>query len=97
MRNSHVKAVVELLMWEIGKTHADACKEIRPEPQTTFRQPFTSFERLLTGRSSRFETVGGCVAQTRRLPVGRCSVGMGPYNYPLNENLTTLMSGSDHG
>jgi len=32
-----VEAVVELLMWEIGKTHADACKEFDRTAKTTFR------------------------------------------------------------
>ncbi len=85
---SHRKAVVELLMWEIGKTYIDACKEF---DRTADYISDTIHElKVLDRRSSRFETVGGVVAQTRRLPVG-VALCMGPYNYPLNETFTTLI------
>lgn len=84
----HREAVVELLMWEIGKTYGDACKEF---DRTTDYISDTIHElKVLDRRSSRFETVGGVVAQTRRLPVG-VALCMGPYNYPLNETFTTLI------
>lgn len=87
MRN-HRDAVVELLMWEIGKTWADACKEF---DRTCDYISDTIHElKILDRRSSRFETVGGVVAQTRRLPVG-VALCMGPFNYPLNETFTTLI------
>ncbi|MBU2875429.1 NADP-dependent glyceraldehyde-3-phosphate dehydrogenase [Marinobacter salexigens] len=85
---SHREAVVELLMWEIGKTYNDACKEF---DRTADYISDTIHElKVLDRRSSRFETVGGVVAQTRRLPVG-VALCMGPYNYPLNETFTTLI------
>ena len=85
---SHREAVVELLMWEIGKTHADACKEF--DRTADYIQDTIHELKVLDRRSSRFETVGGVVAQTRRLPVG-VALCMGPYNYPLNETFTTLI------
>ena len=82
------ETVVELLMWEIGKTRADACKEF---DRTCDYIDDTIHElKVLDRRSSRFEIVGGVVAQTRRLPVG-VALCMGPYNYPLNETFTTLI------
>ncbi|HEA53094.1 NADP-dependent glyceraldehyde-3-phosphate dehydrogenase [Marinobacter antarcticus] len=85
---SHREAVVELLMWEIGKTRKDASKEF---DRTADYISDTIHElKVLDRRSSRFETVGGVVAQTRRLPVG-VALCMGPYNYPLNETFTTLI------
>jgi glyceraldehyde-3-phosphate dehydrogenase (NADP+) len=81
-------AVVELLMWEIGKTYNDSCKEF----DRTCDYIASTIEELkqLDQRSNRFERVGGVVAQIRRLPVG-VALCMGPYNYPLNETFTTLI------
>ncbi|MDX1456752.1 MAG: NADP-dependent glyceraldehyde-3-phosphate dehydrogenase [Marinobacter sp.] len=82
------EAVVDLLMWEIGKTHKDACKEF---DRTCDYILDTIHElKVLDRESTRFKTVGGVVAQTRRLPVG-VALCMGPYNYPLNETFTTLI------
>lgn len=82
------EAVVELLMWEIGKTWADACKEF--DRTCDYIEDTIHELKVLDRRSSRFEIVGGVVAQTRRLPVG-VALCMGPYNYPLNETFTTLI------
>lgn len=81
-------AVVELLMWEIGKTYNDSCKEF----DRTCDYIADTIQELkdLERRSSKFELVGGVVAQTRRLPVG-VALCMGPFNYPLNETFTTLI------
>jgi glyceraldehyde-3-phosphate dehydrogenase (NADP+) len=81
-------AVVELLMWEIGKTYNDSCKEF----DRTCDYIASTIEELkqLDQRSNRFERVGGVVAQIRRLPVG-VALCMGPYNYPLNETFSTLI------
>lgn len=85
---AHRDEVVELLMWEIGKTETDSCKEF----DRTCDYISNTIEELkaLDRRSSRFELVGGVIAQTRRLPVG-VALCMGPYNYPLNETFTTLI------
>ena len=80
--------VVELLMWEIGKSYNDSCKEF---DRTCDYIAQTIVEvKELERRSNKFELVGGVVAQIRRLPVG-VALCMGPYNYPLNETFTTLI------
>ncbi|PHQ26525.1 NADP-dependent glyceraldehyde-3-phosphate dehydrogenase [Marinobacter guineae] len=84
----HRDAVVELLMWEIGKSWKDACKEF--DRTCDYINDTIHELKVLDRRSSRFETVGGVVAQTRRLPVG-VALCMGPFNYPLNETFTTLI------
>lgn len=80
--------VVDLLMWEIGKTLADAGKEF--DRTCDYIVDTVHALKELDRRSSRFEVVGGVVAQTRRLPVG-VALCMGPYNYPLNETFSTLI------
>ncbi len=81
-------AVVELLMWEIGKSYNDSCKEF---DRTCDYIAHTIHElKDLERRSNKFELVGGVVAQIRRLPVG-VALCMGPFNYPLNETFTTLI------
>ena len=53
---SHREAVVELLMWEIGKTYADACKEF--DRTADYIQDTIHELKVLDRRSSRFEIVG---------------------------------------
>jgi glyceraldehyde-3-phosphate dehydrogenase (NADP+) len=80
--------VVELLMWEIGKSYNDSSKEF---DRTCDYIEHTIVElKELERRSNKFELVGGVVAQIRRLPVG-VALCMGPFNYPLNETFTTLI------
>lgn len=80
--------VVELLMWEIGKSYNDSCKEF---DRTCDYIAYTIHElENLERRSNKFEQVDGVVAQIRRLPVG-VALCMGPFNYPLNETFTTLI------
>lgn len=82
------EAVVDLLMWEIGKSHKDACKEF--DRTCDYIVDTIQELKVLDRRSTGFQMVGGVVAQTRRLPVG-VALCMGPYNYPLNETFTTLI------
>ena len=80
--------VVRLLMWEIGKTLADARKEF----DRTVEYVRDTIEALkdLDRTSSRFAVEQGFVAQIRRSPLG-VVLCMGPFNYPLNETFTTLI------
>jgi glyceraldehyde-3-phosphate dehydrogenase (NADP+) len=80
--------VVKLLMWEIGKTHADACKEF----DRTIEYIDRTLEALdaMEREANRFVDEGGVVAQVRRAPLG-VTLCMGPFNYPLNEAYTTLI------
>lgn len=80
--------VVRLIMWEIGKTRADAEKEF----DRTVDYVAATVEALkdLDNGNSRFQIVDGTIAQIRRAPLG-VVLCMGPYNYPLNETFTTLI------
>ncbi|WP_214226595.1 NADP-dependent glyceraldehyde-3-phosphate dehydrogenase [Pedobacter sp. B4-66] len=80
--------VVKLLMWEIGKSHADSIKEF----DRTVEYIYATIDALkdLDRQSSKFSIEQGIVAQIRRSPLG-VVLCMGPFNYPLNETFTTLI------
>ncbi|WNG21695.1 NADP-dependent glyceraldehyde-3-phosphate dehydrogenase [Cystobacter fuscus] len=80
-------AVVNLLMWEIGKTQGDSEKEF----DRTIDLIVETIRALkeLDRTSSRFVQEQGIMAQIRRAPIG-VALCMGPYNYPLNETFSTL-------
>jgi glyceraldehyde-3-phosphate dehydrogenase (NADP+) len=80
--------VIKLLMWEIGKSLADATKEF---DRTVEYINFTiDAYKDLDRESSRFQVAEGTIAQIRRAPLG-VVLSMGPFNYPLNEIFTTLI------
>ena len=81
-------AVVNLLMWEIGKTLQDARKEF--DRTCDYIEDTINALKTLDRRSSRFELEQGTLGQIRRVPLG-VALCMGPYNYPLNETFTTLI------
>lgn len=80
--------VAKLIMWEIGKSHADSLKEF----DRTVEYIYATIDALkdIDRQSSRFEIEQGIVAQVRRSPLG-VVLCMGPFNYPLNETFTTLI------
>ena len=82
------REVVNLLMWEIGKSLDDSSKEF----DRTLSYIHKKVEALkeVDRTSSRFSLDGGVIAQVRRAPLGVC-LSMGPFNYPLNEMYTTLI------
>ncbi|RRB06869.1 NADP-dependent glyceraldehyde-3-phosphate dehydrogenase [Larkinella rosea] len=82
------KAVVNLLMWEIGKTLADSTKEFDRTVQYIYDtiDAFKDIDRA----GSRFRIEEGIIGQIRRSPLG-VVLCMGPFNYPLNETYTTLI------
>jgi glyceraldehyde-3-phosphate dehydrogenase (NADP+) len=80
--------VVRLLMWEIGKSHADSAKEF--DRTIDYINQTIDALKELDRKSSRFEIAEGVMAQTRRAPIG-VVLCMGPFNYPLNETFTTLI------
>ena len=82
------KDVVNMLMWEIGKSYKDSCKEF--DRTVEYVQDTVSALKDLNNQSSRFARDGGVLAQIRRAPLGTV-LCMGPYNYPLNETYTTLI------
>lgn len=80
--------VCRLLMWEIGKTWADAQNEFDRTVQ--YIDDTINEVKNLERESSRFHFAGGIMAQIRRAPLG-VTLCMGPFNYPLNETFTTLI------
>ncbi|GAB3901133.1 NADP-dependent glyceraldehyde-3-phosphate dehydrogenase [Larkinella knui] len=82
------KDVVNLLMWEIGKTLADSIKEFDRTVQYIYDtiDAFKDIDRA----GSRFRIEEGIIGQIRRSPLG-VVLCMGPFNYPLNETYTTLI------
>jgi glyceraldehyde-3-phosphate dehydrogenase (NADP+) len=80
--------VVRLLMWEIGKTLKDAEKEF--DRTVAYIADTVDALKELDRISSRFTIAEGIIGQIRRAPLG-VTLCMGPYNYPLNETLTTLI------
>ncbi|AKF85597.1 glyceraldehyde-3-phosphate dehydrogenase (NADP+) [Myxococcus fulvus] len=79
--------VVNLLMWEIGKTQPDSEKEFDRTVDLIVETVRALKE--LDRTSSRFVQDQGIMAQIRRAPMG-VALCMGPYNYPLNETFSTL-------
>lgn len=80
--------VVRLLMWEIGKSLADAEKEF--DRTVAYIEDTIDALKDLDRVSSRFVLSEDVIAQIRRAPLG-VVLCMGPYNYPLNETFTTLI------
>ena len=69
--------IVNLLMWEIGKTHADSAKEF----DRTIEYISFTIDALkeLDRAGSRFEIKDGIIGQIRRAPLG-VVLCMGPFN-----------------
>ncbi len=80
--------VVELLMWEIGKSFADSEKEF--DRTVDYIRATIDALRDLDNNASRFIVAEGTIGQIRRTPLG-VVLCMGPYNYPLNETFATLI------
>jgi len=82
------REIVNLLMWEIGKSLADSEKEF--DRTIDYIRATIDELKSLDNSNSRFQIVDGTIAQIRRSPVG-IVLCMGPYNYPMNETFTTLI------
>lgn len=80
--------VVRFLMWEVGKSLQDSEKEFDRTIQ--YINDTLSALKDLDRISSRFTIEEGIIGQIRRAPMG-VVLCMGPFNYPLNETLTTLI------
>lgn len=80
--------IVNLLMYEIGKSVADSTKEF----DRTVEYIYDTIDMLkeLDRNSSRFRIEQGIIGQIRRSPLG-VVLCMGPFNYPLNETYTMLI------
>jgi len=80
--------VINLLMWEIGKSYADSAKEF--DRTLEYIRDTIEAVKELDRNSSRFQIEQGIIGQVRRSPLG-VVLCMGPFNYPLNETYTTLI------
>jgi len=80
--------VVNLLMWEIGKSYTDCVKEF--DRTIDYIRDTVDALKELDRVSGRFVIRQHIIGQIRRAPLG-VVVCMGPYNYPLNETFTTLI------
>ncbi len=82
------RQIVQLIMWEIGKSLADSEKEF--DRTVEYIRATIAELKQLDNASSRFTVVEGTIGQIRRAPLG-VVLCMGPYNYPLNETFATLI------
>jgi len=82
------REIVNLIMWEIGKSLADSEKEF--DRTIDYIKATIAELKSLDNANSRFQIVDGTIAQIRRSPLG-IVLCMGPYNYPMNETFTTLI------
>jgi glyceraldehyde-3-phosphate dehydrogenase (NADP+) len=80
--------VVNLLMWEIGKSLKDSEKEF--DRTCDYIVDTINALKDLDRTSARFVMEQGIMGQIRRVPFG-VALCMGPFNYPLNETFTTLI------
>lgn len=80
--------VVELLMWEIGKSLGDSQKEF--DRTVDYIRNTIDALKAQDNENSRFLIVEGTIGQIRRTPLG-VVLALGPYNYPLNETFATLI------
>lgn len=87
MRDARAE-IVALLMWEIGKSLADAGKEF--DRTVDYIRDTIDALKDLDRVSSRFAIEQGVIGQIRRAPLG-VVLCMGPFNYPLNETFATLI------
>ena len=80
--------VVNLLMWEIGKSLKDSEKEF--DRTCDYIVDTVKALKDLDRNSAKLVEEQGFMAQIRRVPMG-VALCMGPFNYPLNETFTTLI------
>jgi glyceraldehyde-3-phosphate dehydrogenase (NADP+) len=80
--------IVNLLMWEVGKSFRDSEKEFNRT--IAYIKDTVAALKDLDRVSSRFIVEEGIIGQVRRAPLG-IVLCMGPFNYPLNETFATLI------
>jgi glyceraldehyde-3-phosphate dehydrogenase (NADP+) len=80
--------IINLIMWEIGKSLADSAKEF--DRTVEYIAETVKAVKDLDRAGSRFEIREGIIGQIRRAPLG-VVLCMGPFNYPLNETFSTLI------
>ena len=81
--------IVNVLMWEICKTPADAAAEFDRTMQF-IQDAIQAYRASDGGAPDPWESTGGTLARVRRTAIGVVAV-LGPSNYPLNETYCTLI------
>ncbi len=80
--------IVNLLMWEIGKSLPDSQKEF--DRTVEYIHDTIEDYKQLDRNSSKFQKHDGVYAHVKRGPLG-VVLCLGPYNYPLNETFALLI------
>jgi len=80
--------IINVLMWEICKTKADATKEF-DRTMAYILDTVAVYKAQLKADNSFVQT-GGIIAQIKRNPLG-VMLNLGPFNYPFNETYCTLI------
>jgi len=80
--------IINVLMWEICKTKADATKEF-DRTMAFIADTIKTYKAMLKEDNS-FAQVEGALAQIKRSPIG-VMLNLGPFNYPFNETYCTLI------
>jgi glyceraldehyde-3-phosphate dehydrogenase (NADP+) len=80
--------IINVLMWEICKTKADATKEF--DRTMDYIRDTLKVYRATNAADSKIVSEGGVVAQIKRAPIG-VMLNLGPFNYPFNETYCTLI------
>ncbi|MDO3377895.1 aldehyde dehydrogenase family protein [Geoalkalibacter halelectricus] len=86
--SAHRQSLVSLLMWEVGKSLAEAEAEF-DRTLSYFDETFADLHRRARD-SARVEAREGIAARLGRAPLG-VTLCLGPFNYPLNETFATLL------
>lgn len=82
------KDIVNLIIWEIGKSTVDAEKEF--DRTVDYIYETIKAVKRLNNNSSAFTIQQNFIGQIKKVPHG-VVLCMGPFNYPLNETFTTLI------
>jgi acyl-CoA reductase-like NAD-dependent aldehyde dehydrogenase len=85
---SRRREIVQLILWEIGKSLPDAEKEF--DRTVDYIAETIKAAKKLNNRSVQLTVHQNFIAQTKKVPHG-VVLCMGPFNYPLNETFTTLI------
>ena len=80
--------IINVLMWEICKTKADATKEF-DRTMDFIAETIKTYKAMLAS-DTPFVHEGGVLAQIKRAPIG-VMLNLGPFNYPFNETYCTLI------
>jgi len=82
------REIVRLIVWEIGKSIADAEKEF-DRTMVYIRQTIKAAGRL-NNKHMKVHITDTFIGHMQKVPYG-VVLCMGPFNYPLNETFTTLI------